>query len=108
MSRALDLILTGRPVEAEEAHAIGLVHRVVPSGEAQTQAEALARMLTQFPQNCLRSDRQSVYEQAGDSLENALWNEFRRGQQVLESREAHRGAQRFRDGRGRHGQFDDL
>jgi enoyl-CoA hydratase len=104
MSRALDLILTGRPVEAEEAHAIGLVHRVVPPGEAQEAAEALARDLTRFPQTCLRSDRQSVYEQAGCSLDTAMQNEFLLGQAVIESGETHEGAQR----RGRHGWFDAL
>ncbi|NBB87532.1 MAG: crotonase/enoyl-CoA hydratase family protein [Bacteroidetes bacterium] len=107
MSRALDLILTGRPVEAEEAHAIGLVHRVVPPGEAQDAAEALARDLTRFPQTCLRSDRQSVYEQAGRSLDTAMQNEFLLGQAVIESGETAGGARRFRDGQGRHGRFDD-
>ncbi|PRC62807.1 enoyl-CoA hydratase, partial [Mycobacterium sp. ITM-2017-0098] len=62
-SRAMDLILTGRAVEADEAYAIGLANRVVPSGEARQRAEELAAELAALPQQCLRSDRMSVLNQ---------------------------------------------
>ncbi len=102
LSRALDLILTGRPVGAEEALHIGLAHRVVARGQAREAAEALARQLAAFPQECLRSDRRSAYEQAALPLEVALANEVRRGSQVLET-EALPGARRFAAGAGRGG-----
>lgn len=105
MSRALDLILTGRPVEAEEALQIGLANRVVPSGQTRQAAEQLAREIARFPQVCMRMDRLSVYEQAGLPLEEALRNEFARGEISLAAG-AVAGAQRFADGAGRHGAFD--
>ena len=101
MSRALDLILTGRPVEADEALGMGLVNRVVPSGEALSSALELAEVLASHPQACMRSDRQSVYEQATLPLESALAREFDLGFEVLG--EALQGAARFRDGAGRGG-----
>lgn len=105
MSRALDLILTGRPVGAEEALAMGLTNRVVPDGEARAAAEALAREIASFPQRCLRGDRASVYEQQGLALEAALMNEFRRGFDTISSGETAAGAGQFATGKGRHGAF---
>ncbi len=102
LSRALDLILTGRPVDAKEALAIGLVHRVVPRGQAREAAEALARELTRFPPVCLQNDRLSAYEQEGLGFAEAMANEFRRGLAGLEA-EALTGAQRFKRGAGRRG-----
>ena len=107
-SRAMDLILTGRPVAASEALEMGLANRLVEDGEALNEALALARTLSAFPQNCLRSDRLSAYEQWGQSLESALANEFRRGMEVIDSRETVEGASRFAAGRGRHGDFGDI
>lgn len=104
LSRALDLILTGRPVSAQEALGMGLVNRVVPRGGAREAAEQLARELAAFPQACMNADRHSAYEQAGLPLEEALLREFRGGIQVLES-ESLAGAKRFADGAGRHGRF---
>jgi enoyl-CoA hydratase len=107
LSRALDLILTGRPVGAEEALAMGLVNRVVPHGQARAAAEELALELARFPQECLRGDRLSAYEQFGLNLDDALANEFARGSVALRS-ETVAGASRFSQGHGRHGSFDDL
>ena len=107
-SRAMDLILTGRPVAADEALQMGLANRVVPRGEALATALELAGELSRFPQNCLRSDRLSACEQWGLSLEEALSNEFERGMAVIESRETVAGASRFAAGKGRHGNFEDI
>jgi enoyl-CoA hydratase len=102
-SRALDLILTGRPVRADEALAIGLANRVVPPGQALEAAVSLAGELAAFPQECLRSDRLSTYEQWGLSEEEAAVNEARRGRQVIASGETMEGARRFSAGEGRAG-----
>ena len=105
-SRALDLILTGRPVAAEEALAMGLANRVVADGQALPAALELAEQLAGFPQNCLRSDRLSAYEQWDLEFTAAMANEFRRGIEVVESRETLEGATRFAGGAGRHGSFE--
>ncbi|MFF9622289.1 crotonase/enoyl-CoA hydratase family protein [Streptomyces griseosporeus] len=103
-SRALDLILTGRPVPAREALEMGLANRVVAPGTARAAAEELAASLAAFPQACLRSDRASVLDQEGLPAEEALRQELRYGARVLP--EALEGAARFADGAGRHGSFD--
>ncbi|GAB2330738.1 crotonase/enoyl-CoA hydratase family protein [Streptomyces variabilis] len=103
-SRAMDMILTGRPVPAAEAYAMGLANRVVPVGRARAEAEELAASLARFPQACLRSDRASVLEQEGLGEEEALAAELRHGSAVLT--ESLEGAARFASGAGRHGVFD--
>jgi len=105
MSRALDLILTGRPVGADEAQAMGLANRVVPDGTARAAAVALAREIAAFPQACLRSDRLSAYEQWPLALTAALGNEFDRGLATIATGETVAGAARFTAGAGRHGRF---
>lgn len=107
LGHAMDIILTGRPVHAEEALAIGLVNRVVPRGQARRAAIELAQQLARFPQVCMNSDRLSAYEQAGLTLHEAIQNEFRRGMAALEQ-EAVSGASRFAAGKGRGGSFEDI
>ena len=105
LGRAMDLILSGRPVAAEEAYTMGLANRVVASGTARQEAEALAREIAQFPQHCLRNDRLSVYEQQGLTLEDALRNEFERSAESLLV-DGLKGASQFAAGKGRHGAFN--
>jgi enoyl-CoA hydratase/carnithine racemase len=102
-SRALDLVLTGRAVGAEEAFGMGLVNRVVAPGTARDAAVALGNELTRLPQGCLRSDRASLYEQWDLPLDDALAVETRHGMHVLRSGESLEGAARFAAGSGRHG-----
>ena len=104
-SRAMDLILTGRPVDAQEALAIGLANRVVPSGEALRAARKLAAEIAAFPQTCLRNDRASVLHQAGHAHEAAMAFEFQVGIESLMV-DGQQGAARFAGGAGRHGAFD--
>ena len=105
-SRAMDLILTGRAVDAAEALAIGLVHRRATPGQALAQACALAREIAAFPQTCLRHDRLSMIEQWSLDEESAMRNELAHGLRSLREGEAVQGAQRFASGAGRHGRFD--
>lgn len=100
-SRAMDMILTGRAVDAEEALAIGLANRVVPTGEARRAAEQLALELAELPQGCLRADRLSALRQWGLTEAHAMDAEFESIERVAD--EALRGAGRFADGAGRHG-----
>jgi enoyl-CoA hydratase len=102
--RALDLVLTGRPVEAEEALAIGLVNRVVEDGTSRAAAEELASQLARFPQTCLREDRSSLLEGCGLSEPEAIKNELAHGMRSLAEVQA--GLERFRSGEGRHGSFE--
>jgi enoyl-CoA hydratase len=104
-SRAMDLILTGRPVGAAEAERIGLANRVVPDGEALAAAVALGKEIAQFPQTCLRNDRTSVLQQWGLDEDAAIRNEFALGLASIASGETAAGAQRFAGGAGRHGGF---
>jgi enoyl-CoA hydratase len=106
-SRAMDMILTGRPVDSQEALAFGLANRVTPEGEALATAQALAADLARFPQVCLRSDRASAHAQWSLGLDGALANEAREGLAPLRS-EARAGAQRFAAGAGRGGDFTGI
>jgi enoyl-CoA hydratase len=103
-SRAMDLVLTGRAVTADEAERIGLVNRVVPSGAARQHAEELAVELAAFPQPCLRNDRLSLLGQQSLDEETALREELAYGVRSLQA-DAGEGARRFSSGEGRHGAF---
>jgi len=105
LSRALDMILTGRPVDAQEALTFGLANRVVPAGRARDEAETLAQTIAAFPQRCVRSDRRSAWEGVGLSLPAAIANEFGLGKGTIDSGESQEGARRFASGAGRHGKF---
>jgi enoyl-CoA hydratase len=104
-SRAMDLILTGRPVEAKEALDMGIANRLVPKGEARAHAVALAKDLAAFPQACLRNDKRSALAQWDLGEEAAIMDEMAGGLKVIASGETVAGATRFASGQGRHGSF---
>ena len=103
LGRALDLILTGRPVPADEAYQMGLVSRVVKHGESREEAERLALQVAAFPQACMRSDRASALDSMSLGFDDAMANEFSRGQTALTDPGIRAGVSRFRGGAGRHG-----
>jgi enoyl-CoA hydratase len=107
MGRALDMILTGRAVEADEALSWGLANRVVPKGTARQVAQDLALEISRFPELCMKADRMSAYRQSDLDLEQALRNEAREGDAPLRQG-AQSGAQRFASGKGRSGSFEDI
>ena len=102
-SRAMDMILTGRPVPAKEALLMGLANRVAPTGKALEAALELAQQIASHPQLCMRNDRRSAIEQWGMTETEATQNELRLGLETIASGETATGATRFRDGAGRHG-----
>ncbi|MCR6478855.1 crotonase/enoyl-CoA hydratase family protein [Variovorax sp. ZS18.2.2] len=104
MGRALDMILTGRPVSAAEALAMGLVNRVTPPGGALAAARELALQIAAFPQQCMLADRRSAYEQWDLPLAEALRREGAQGVPIVFA-EGEAGAARFAGGAGRHGAF---
>lgn len=104
VSRAMDMVLTGRAVGAREALEMGLVNRVVSAGESRAAAQALAHELARFPQTCMREDRLSLLEQQGLDEPAAMANELQHGVRSLAEVEA--GLERFRSGAGRHGSFE--
>jgi enoyl-CoA hydratase len=106
LGRALDLILTGRAVDAREAHAMGLVDRVVPKGTARESAEALARTIAAFPWTCVLHDRRSTYEALDTTFEQAMRRETELGMDTLASPEMLEGVMRFLAGKGRGGTFE--
>src|ERR1700733_14192736 len=105
-SRAMDMILTGRPVGAEEAFAFGLANRIVPDGQSRAIAEQLAADIAHFPQHCMKSDRMSVLEQWDHDYHHAMANEFKHGLTTLQTGESRSGAARFASGAGRGGRFE--
>ncbi len=105
LGRALDIILTGRPVDAWEALNMGLVSRVVPDGKAREEAEKMGLNLSKFPQTCLKGDLKSARESVFKDYRSALEYEFAQGLKTLEAGEALRGAAEFERGKGKHGKF---
>jgi enoyl-CoA hydratase len=107
MGHALDLILTGRAVGAQEALAMGLCNRIALRGKVREEAQKLAHEIARFPQLCMKTDRMSAYKQWDLDLVEALKNEGREGLKPLKA-EAKSGAARFAAGKGRGGSFEDL
>lgn len=104
-SHALDMILTGRPVSAVEAHRMGLANEVVKNGQSRDRAQEMALFISRFPQICLRHDRTSLYEGLDMKIQDAIANEFRHGLETIQTGEVVQGVSRFANGEGRHGQF---
>jgi enoyl-CoA hydratase len=107
LSRALDMILTGRPVGADEALSWGLANRVVADGASREEAEKLALEIAGFPQICMRGDRRSAHDQFSKSIEEAMADEFLHGTRAVLAGETVEGALRFAGGAGRHGSFEE-
>ncbi|RMG88433.1 MAG: crotonase/enoyl-CoA hydratase family protein [Chloroflexi bacterium] len=107
LGRALEMILTGRAVPAQEALSWGLVNEVTPQGQHLARAIELAQQLAQFPQICMRNDRMAVYEGLGRNLEEGLIMERDLGANTLASGETFSGARRFAEGEGRSGRFSE-
>jgi enoyl-CoA hydratase len=107
-SRAMDMLLTGRGIGADEAHAMGLVNRVVPPGTALEEAVSLAEEISKFPQICMRADRMSAIEQWDLDIDEAMAKEFMGGLRAVASGETQQGAARFAEGKGRHGDFTEI
>ncbi|MEZ5650508.1 MAG: crotonase/enoyl-CoA hydratase family protein [Burkholderiaceae bacterium] len=107
-SHAMDMILTGRAIGADEARSMGLANRVVPKGGARDAAIEIARALARFPQTCMRNDRLSAIGQWGDDFDAAMVRENALGRRTLASGETAAGASRFARGHGRGGSFDDI
>lgn len=105
LGRALELILTGRPVPAQEALAMGLANEVVPAGQSLKRAIELGHVLAKFPQAAMRNDRQAVYEGLGRELAAGLRVEAALGAKTINSGEAASGSQAFQSGKGRKGDF---
>jgi enoyl-CoA hydratase/carnithine racemase len=109
LGQAMDMILTGRAVSAQEALQMGLANRVVPKGESVNEAIKIAKQLLAFPQACMNADRDSCYYAAyrATSMEDAFGYEFQNGVQVF-ANEGIQGAGRFTAGVGRHGRFETV
>ncbi|MFX0046675.1 MAG: crotonase/enoyl-CoA hydratase family protein [Candidatus Hermodarchaeota archaeon] len=106
LSRAMDMILTGRPIKAEEALSWGLANRIVDDGQSRIEAEKLAKEIAGFPQICMRNDRHSTIGQFGLTIEDAMAKEFEFGLKTLESGEFLKGSRSFINGKGKHGNFN--
>jgi enoyl-CoA hydratase len=107
MGKAMEIILTGRKVPAEEAYRIGLAERIVPHGAAREAAEEMAQQIARFPQACMRSDRLSAYSAWGKPVREGLESEWATSAGMVKA-EGIRGASRFAEGKGRHGGFQDI
>ena len=106
LSRAMDMIITGRPIAAEVALSWGLINRIVKINQSRPEAEKLANEIAKFPQICLNNDRLSVYNQFGLNFEEAMIQELEYGLKTLKSGEYLTGSKRFSEGKGKHGSFN--
>jgi enoyl-CoA hydratase len=106
LSRAMDMILTGRAVNADEAFQWGLANRIVEDGTSRQEAEKLAKEIAKFPQTCMKNDRLSAYTQNGLPLKKAMMKEFQYGLNTLKSGEYLDGSKAFTKGYGKHGKFN--
>jgi enoyl-CoA hydratase len=107
LGRAMEIILTGRKVTAEESYRIGLAEKVVAHGQARAAAEAMAQEIARFPQECVRADRLSAYRAWGKSVREGLESEWATSARIVKA-EGIAGATRFAEGKGRHGDFGDI
>jgi enoyl-CoA hydratase len=107
LGKALEIVMTGRKVTAEESYRIGLCEKVVAHGKAREAAEAMAQEIARFPQDCMRADRLSVYRAWGKSVREGLESEWATSAGIVKA-EGIAGATRFAEGKGRHGDFKDI